>query len=170
GNGKPVAMTAADLDLTAAIDKDKPAVSNLILSNNLYELKTALRADDPFTFGGIKVVPRPDRTFNKRDELWYFYELRNPGLNDVGNPRIQMKLELEGTAAANGEKVSRMAPPSEVEANPLKGVPGHYGVGSAIPLEALPPGEYTLRVKVSDTVRKTSYNLQDHFKIVGEGK
>jgi GWxTD domain-containing protein len=169
-NGKPVAMAASDLDLSAAIDKDKPAVSNLILSNNLYTLKTELSADDPFTFGGIKVVPKPDRTFSKKDELWYFYELRNPGVDDAGHPRIQMKLELDGTAAANGEKVSRLAPPSEVEANPLKGVPGHYGVGSAIPLEALPPGEYTLRVKVSDTVRKTSYNLQDHFKIVGEGK
>ena len=169
-NGKPVAMAASDLDLAAAINKDEPAVSNLILSNNLYPMKSELSADDPFTFGGIKVVPKPDRTFSKKDELWYFYELRNPGVDDTGTPRIQMKLELDGTAAANGEKVTRLAPPSVVEANPLKGVPGHYGVGSAIPLEALPPGEYTLRVKVSDTVRKTSYNLQDHFKIVGEGK
>jgi GWxTD domain-containing protein len=169
-NGKPVAMAASDLDLSAAIDKDRPAVSDLILSNNLYTMKTELSADDPFTFGGIKVVPKPDRTFSKKDELWYFYELRNPGVDDAGHPRIQMKLELDGTAAANGEKVTRLSPLSEVEANPLKGVPGHYGVGSAIPLEALPPGEYALRVKVSDTVRKTSYNLQDHFKIVGEGK
>ena len=169
-DGRPLAIASSDLDLSSAIDKDKPSVSNLILSNNLYELKRDLRADDPFTFGGIKVVPKPDRTFSKKDELWYFYELRNPGVDDAGHPRIQMKLELDGTAAGTGEKVARLAPPSEVEANPLKGVPGHYGVGSAIPLEALPPGDYTLRVKVSDTVRKTSYNLQDHFKIVGEGK
>jgi GWxTD domain-containing protein len=169
-SGRAVAMTAADLDLSKRLDKDQPAVSNIILSNNLYPLKSAGNADDPFTFGGIKVVPKPDRTFAKSDELWYFYELRNPGLNDAGVPRIQMKLALEGTAAATGETVTRLAPPTEVEANPLQGVPGHYGVGSAIPLAALPPGEYTMRVKVSDTVRKTSYNLQDHFKIVGEGK
>ena len=49
-------------------------------------------------------------------------------------------------------------------------MPGHYGVGSSIPLSSFKPGSYTLKVKVTDTVKKVSYNLSDDFKVAAEGK
>jgi GWxTD domain-containing protein len=168
-NGKPLAMAAVDLTIAEPPAKDAPGVSGLLLSNNVFPMTKAQNATDPFAFGGVKVVPKADKTFHKGDELWYFCELRNPGINDLGEPKIQLRVDVEGQGT-DGKKFTRVSPLSEVQANPLKGVPGHFGVGSAIPLESFPPGDYTLRIKVSDTVRKTSYNLQDNFKIVGEGK
>ena len=74
------ARRRADMELAGTLDKDATAISQLILSNNIYPLTEAQKADDPFAFGGVKVVPKADRAFRPSDELWYFFELRNPGL------------------------------------------------------------------------------------------
>ena len=179
--GKPLVIAAAEMDLAGSIDKNAPAVSPLILSNNVYPLAQAHAPDAPFAFGGIKVVPKGDRTFRLADELWYFFELLNPGIADAApsedgmvvpildglppTPRIQVKVDVTG-ADATGRSVKMAAPPMEVDAFPLKGVPGHYGVGRAFPLETFRPGEYTFTVKVMDTVRKTSYTLSETFRVI----
>jgi len=168
-NGKPVSMVQADMNLAGTLAKDASAVSALILSNNVYPLAQAQHPTDPFAFGGIKVVPKGDKTFHPSDELWYFFELRNPGLNEQSVPGVQVKLEMVGKTT-DGKPVQMNAPPRSVDAQELKGVPGHYGVGSSIPLASFKPGDYTLKVKVTDTVKKASYNLSDEFKVAPEGK
>lgn len=187
-NGRPITIAAADLELTGKLDKDAVAISPLFLSNNVYPLMEAQMANDPFAFGGIKVIPKSDKTFRPADELWYFFELRNPGLPEAAAPaaatdtafvetagaaaaaaaeaplpKVQVKVDVEGTIG--GVKVRKSAPPMEVSAIPMKGVPGHYGVGNAIPLASFKPGQYTFTIKVIDTVRKTSYTLSDKFTV-----
>ncbi len=179
-NGQVVALASSDMQLAGSIDKAEPGVSGLILSNNLYPLSQAQLPTDPFAFGGIKVVPKADHVFRTADELWYFFELRNPGLPapaadapvpvagdaPAALPKIQVKIELEGLTDAEKKKVKMSAPPREVDAIPMKGVDGHYGVGNAIPLETFKPGEYTFTVKIIDTVKKSSYTLTDKFRVV----
>jgi GWxTD domain-containing protein len=181
-NGKPVAMVSTDMTTAGTLDKDASAVSPLILSNNIYPLTEAQSPTDPFAFGGVKVIPKADKVFHKADELWYFFELRNPGVSEpaadaaapvpvtgtaapAATPKIQVKLDVEGVDAA-GKKHKMAAPPREVDAIEMKGVPGHYGVGSAIPLQTFAAGDYTFTVKVIDTVKKASYTISDKFKIV----
>ncbi|HEY0139802.1 MAG TPA: GWxTD domain-containing protein [Thermoanaerobaculia bacterium] len=161
----PVALVGVDLELTA-LDQEAVATSPLILSNNIYPLTSQQSPTDPYSFGGVKVVPKGDRLFRTSDELWYFLELRNPGLNELKQPRIQVKIDVEGTAA-DGKPVRITAPPREVEAPEMKGVPGHHGIGSSIPLATFKPGEYTFTIKVTDTVRKSSYTLKERFRVVG---
>ena len=176
-NGKPVSMAFADMTLAGTLDKDAPAISPLILSNNVYPLAEAQNPSDPHAFGGLKVVPKGDRTFRSSDELWYFVELRNPGLTEpaaaaegaapsVVTPKIQVKIDVEGVEKEGGKKVKRPAAPREIEAMELKGVPGHYGLGNSIPLASFKPGEYTFNVKVIDTIKKASYTLSEKFTVV----
>lgn len=165
-NGTPLALVAVSMELTGAIDKDAPAASPLILSNNLYPLPAAQSETEPFAFGGVRVVPKGDRAFASSDDLWYFLELRNPGLNEAGVPKIQVKLEVEGVEAEGGKKVRMAAPPREMDTPEMKGVPHHHGVGSAIPLASFKPGSYTFSIKVTDTVRKSSYTMKEPFRIV----
>ena len=179
-DGAVVALTAGDMELAGALDKDATAVSPLLLSNNIYPLTESQLPDDPFSFGGVRVVPKADRAFRATDELWYFFELRNPGLADPvlpegtvpvntaavpRMPKVQVKLDVAGTDKT-GKTVKMSAPPREADAIEMKGVPGHYGVGSAIPLESFKPGDYTFTVKVIDTIKKTSYTLAEKFKVV----
>lgn len=176
-NGTPVTLVAADMQLAGTLDKDAAAASQLILSNNVYPLTEAQRATDPFAFGGLKVVPKGDRAFRSSDELWYFVELRNPGTPvaqiptdgaaeaPAAAPKVQVKIDVAGTDKS-GKAVKMAAPPREVEAIEIKGVPGHYGVGSAIPLSSFKPGDYTFTVKVIDTVKKASYSMTEKFRVV----
>jgi GWxTD domain-containing protein len=176
-NGTVVSLVAADMSLAGSLDRNAPAVSGLILSNHLYPLTAAQRPDDPYAFGGLKVVPKADRTFTPADELWYFVELRNPGVVQPGptdavpivgavvaGPKVQIKIDVEGTDV-DGNRKKMSAPPREVDAVEIKGVPGHYGVGSAIPLATFKPGDYTFTMKVIDTVRKASYTVSDTFRV-----
>ena len=162
-SGKPVVIARNELDL-APLTKEAAGASRLLLSNNLYALTEAQQSTDPFAFGGIKVVPKGDRTFQQADELWYFFELRNPGLDATGAPKVQVKVDVEGTTAAK-KKIKRSAPLSEAVVQPLKGVTGHYGVGSSIPLSGFEPGDYTLKLKVIDTNAKQTYNMEQPFTV-----
>jgi GWxTD domain-containing protein len=176
-NGKVVALASTDMELAGNLDKDATAISQLILSNNIYPLQESQKPDDPFAFGGVRVVPKADRTFRSTDELWYFFELRNPGLPETADtvpvsggepqrlPKVQVKLDVTGTTA-DGKPVKMSAPLTEAAAIEMKGVPGHYGVGNAIPLASFKPGDYTFNAKVIDTLKKTSYTLTDKFRIV----
>ncbi|HET7434893.1 MAG TPA: GWxTD domain-containing protein [Thermoanaerobaculia bacterium] len=163
--GTPVSMVTTDLNLSGSIDQAAEGISQLILSNDIHPLPQAQLATDPFAFGGIKVVPKSDRTFTPNDDLWVFLELRNPGKSETNVPKVQMKMDLEGTDMA-GKKVKMSSPPAEVETTELKGVPGHYGIGQSIPLASFKPGNYTMTVKVNDTVNKQSYTASQAFKIV----
>jgi GWxTD domain-containing protein len=165
-DGAKVAIAASDMDLAGSLDKDAPGASQLILSNNLFPLTEAQQPTDPYAFGGLKVVPKGDRVFHTTDELWYFVELRNPGIAEGATaPKVQIKLDVEGVDAA-GKKTKMSAPPMEIDAAPIKGVANHYGIGSSIPLASFKPGDYTFNAKVIDTVKKSSYTYTEKFKVV----
>ncbi|HYR29149.1 MAG TPA: GWxTD domain-containing protein [Thermoanaerobaculia bacterium] len=178
-NGKVLGIASTDMTLAGTLDKSTAAVSQLVLSNHVQPLTEAQAPTEPFAFGGVKVVPKADRTFRTSDDLWYFFELRNPGLADAlspdhgtatgappeQRPKIQVKMDVEGKDL-EGKPIKRAAPPREVDPVPMKGVPGHYGVGNAIPLESFKPGDYTFTLKVIDTVNKQSYTLSQPFRVV----
>jgi hypothetical protein len=178
-DGMPLVIASTNMTLAGSLDKDASAVSQLILANYIAASQTATQPTEAFSFGGVKVVPKADKTFKTSDELWFFYSMRNPGLAEMpategsatgapaeAKPKIQMKMEVEGKGIDGKPLPKKTAPPREVEAIAMKGVPGHYGMGSAIPLESFKPGDYTLTLKVMDTVKKTSYTLTDTFKVV----
>lgn len=191
-NDKPITMAKTTLELKP-IPTDAPSISRLILSNNIFALTEAQLPTDPYAFGGIKVVPKGDRMFSQADELWYFFELRNPGLapttvpatktettetgpgtsTSITTPAIvegpalpKVQVGIDVSAEIDGKKKRFRLPLTEVQAQELKGVPGHYAVGSAIPLAGFTPGTYTMEMKVIDTVSKLTYNLKETFTVV----
>lgn len=164
-DGKPIAVVSKPMTLQG-VDPAAPAISSVMLSNNVYALSEAQRPNDPFAFGGIKVVPKGDLTFRPADALWYFMEARNPGKDaTTGQPRVSMKVALTGTTA-DGTIVNRSAPASIVELQPLKGVPEHYALVESMPLESVKPGSYTLTIKVTDIALGKSYDLRESFRVI----
>lgn len=166
-NGKPVSMVRNDMEL-ATLDKDAPAVSRLILSNNVYTLTQAQKPTDPYAFGGMKVVPKADHVFTNAEELWYFFEARNPGLDPTSKaPKITEAVQVTGKTA-EGKTVKMALPAYDADAQELKGVPGHFAVGTSIPLDGFKPGDYTISVKVVDAIAGKTYELKDSFKVQTE--
>jgi GWxTD domain-containing protein len=192
--GVPVIMTSNPLDLTQ-IAKDATGTSKLVLSNNMYDTPEAAPVKSPFAFGKLKIVPKADLVFSNKDELTYFIELHNPGLADVPvGPKVKTTTTVTGPGTAtsisepaetvklpkiqskvelSGGKLTKPigAPLSDVDALPLSGAPGpgQYAVISSIQFarmsKPLDPGDYTLKVKLIDTINKQTYTVSQSFKI-----
>jgi GWxTD domain-containing protein len=165
--GAPVVVTTAPVELIG-LTKESTGTSPLILSNNIYEMQTAAPVKTAYAFGKLKIVPKANEVFTNKDELGYFVEVHNPAIDTATNlPKLQMKMDL---VDGKGKTVAG-APLSEAQALPLSGVagPGQYAIINSIPLsqlsKPLAPGEYTLKMKIIDTISKQSYNLEQKFTI-----
>lgn len=164
-DGKPVSLVSTDLKLSG-LDKSAEGVSKLLLSNNIYPMTEAQKPTDPFAFGGLKVVPKSDNTFKPADELWYFYEVRNPGLDETAKtPKLQAKIAVNGKRA-DGKEVKMQNPLSEVDVQEAKGVAGHYIAGASLPLASFKPGDYNMKIHVVDTITKQTFDIEAPFKVV----
>ncbi len=156
-------MASTDLKVEP-VTADQEGISNLIMSGNVYPLTEAQKPTDPYAFGGLKVVPRGNRTFGPEDEIWYLLELRNPALNEEAAPSIRMKLEVTGEKA-DGKPVKMAAPMADVQPQPVKDTPGHYMIGQSFPAGAFAPGKYTLKATVFDATAKKTFTAEKSFTV-----
>ena len=147
-----IGVTRIDFD-PEALTATSSGISRVIASADVHILPSAQAPLDPFAFGGTKVVPKPGASFKRSEEVWLFTELRNPSLGSDGAPHVTTKVEIEGRKSIPGI-------PVPTEATPLKGVPGHYGIGSTIDVTSLPPGDYNVRLTVNDTIAKQAYRRE----------
>jgi GWxTD domain-containing protein len=154
------AMTIEGLDPKSA------AVSPLLLASKVYPLQVAPQPMDPFTFGGLKVVPKGDANFAQNGDLWYFVELRNPGVNDTGMPNVRVRIDIKGKTQ-NGRPVELKMPIKDTAVAKLAGETNRYGLGLAIPLDGFKPGDYTLKVHVVDVVLGKEYDFEKPFRVHG---
>lgn len=165
--GQPLLVGSTPIE-TTVLAKDAVGVGKLTFWSEILTLPDAAPVKSPYAFGKLKIVPNPTATFTNKDELGYFVEVNNPGIDPTANePKLQMSIELQ----VDGKPISR-SPLSESQAVPLSGTlgPGHYAIISAVPLgqmtKPLAAGNYTMKMKILDTVAKQSYTVQENFKIV----
>lgn len=163
-DGTIVAATTTPINV-ATLDPVATDISPLILSNNIYPMKTAWEPTDPFMFGGLKVIPKGDSLFTPSGDLWYFLELRNPGVSGEGMPNVQVQVDIAGKTAKGPAEMK--FPMQRAEAAKLKGTKDRYAVGMAIPLEGFVPGEYTIKVRLIDTILNKKYELEKNFRVRG---
>ncbi len=157
-SGEIIGLTRAEFH-QEPLTRLSSGVSRLILSDNVYTLPAAQKPLDPFAFGGTKVVPKPGATFHKNDEVWIFAEVRNPGVDAGKLPHVMTRIELTG----NGKQIA--GPATLADASPLKGVPGHFGVGQTLDISRFTAGDYTLRYTVTDTISKQTYLREAQLRI-----
>jgi len=164
--GVPSVIGSKTFDVTS-VGKDATGASKLIITNDLVELGEPAPEKTGFAFGKTKVIPTAE--FSKSDNLIFFVEVHNPGIDPVTNlPKLQASLDFSGGKFK--KPISR--PLTEQPVAPLSGKPGpgQYAVIDSIPLgeiKNVEPGDYTLKMKIVDTVTKQSYTIEQTFKITG---
>jgi GWxTD domain-containing protein len=165
-DSKPVVMTSGAMEVKD-FNKDTVGVSRLVIAGDMHETEKAALVGAPYAFGKLKIVPKGSKVFSNRDEISYFVEIFNPGIDDASSlPKIQIKLELAGAGKGKTPGNTISAPLSDASPLPLSGAsgPGQYALIGSIPLgemkNALPAGEYTLRLKVYDQVKKQNYTVE----------
>lgn len=110
----------------------------------------------PFQFGAVRVVPSPDRVFTSEQELHLY--LQAYGAEGREDARKRLKVDFF---------VMR-------EGRLFLGVPSTYlfpdtepvGIRAAIPLLKCPPGDYTIRVRVTDEVADRRATTESTFRVV----
>lgn len=162
--GKILAAERAPLTVQG-LDPNANALSPLLLATNVYPMKTTWHPTDPFIFGGLKVVPKGDSVFPTAGDLWYFVEVRNPGVTDTGVPNLRVRVDIAGKTAKGAVRLN--LPMQDAEITKLQQEKNRYALGLAIPLESFLPGEYTMKVHITDVVLGKDYDLQKAFKIRG---
>ncbi len=174
-DGKPVIMSSVPMEVKALpVGTADAGISRMVLSSDIHQTDEAALVGAPYAFGRVKIVPKGDRVFSNKEELSYFVEVLNPGIDEGTNlPKLQVRLELIGAPGKDGKPGRTIsAPIADTTALPLTGAPGpgQYAVLAGIPLgemkNPLPPGNYTLRVKVFDQVRKQSWTTEQPLKLV----
>lgn len=164
-DGQPVAIVSTPVTVQG-LTKEGPSISQLILSSNVYPMTEAQAPTDPYAFGGLKVVPKGDGAFRKSEELWYFVETRNPGIDPATSlPNMTIKVTIEGKTK-EGRNVRMAGAAEQAQAIEIKGVTGHYGLGQAIPLETFKPGNYTFTLQVKDKVLDKTYDFKEAFRVI----
>ena len=164
--GAPVAIASKALEVNA-LTKDAVGTSKLMVTNDLVELGEPAPEKTGFAFGKMKVIPVTE--VGRNDNLIFFVEVHNPGIDPATNaPKLQASLDFIGGKFK--KPISR--PLTEQPAAPLSGKPGpgQYAIIDSIPLDQIKnvePGDYTLKMKVVDTVSKQSYTIEQSFKISG---
>jgi len=161
--GTPRSMVSAQIG-AEPIDPKAFGVSRLLLSDDIHPLSVPQKADDPFAFGGLKVVPRGGLGFTSGRELWLFLLVRNPGLDAAKSPAIRARVVLNGPAGAASRK--KILPVSDLTPMALQGFDKHWGLGIPLDTTKLAAGEYAVSLELTDTVLSRTWNTGEHFQIV----
>ena len=159
----PLAMVRTELDVKGA-EQASSGVSRLILSDDIHPNGAPPHPTDPFTFSGSTVVVKGDHLFNQKNDLWFLVELRNPGLNQRGTPKIRVQIDVDGTSG--NRPVQLTFPLQDIQVEPLPEVAGHYALGQSIPLAKIPAGDYKMKLRIVDVVRGSVYDLNDAFTVL----
>ena len=141
-------------------DYTKPELttSSIILATNIEPLSTPLKpveqAENPYTFGPMKIVPSMDHKFAKSGELNLVFWIYNAA--DAGNGKPDVTVEYNFyQKTGDTEKFFNKTAPQPLNATTLppefNAAAGHQLPGSlAIPLMSFPAGDYRVEIKITD--------------------
>ncbi len=137
----------------------------LALSNDVQPLKSAFE-DDPFVFGGVKVVPNVSGVFKTTDDLWYFYNVFHPQLDPAtSNPKLSQRLEIQKDGKRlKGAPETVLGPEALTALSEGRWASGNaYNIGADLKLE---PGAYKFKLVVKDQLSGREFVQERPFTVV----
>jgi GWxTD domain-containing protein len=131
------------------IEEDHIGQSSVILADVIEKVPTKSIGSGQFVIGGSKVRPRMDESFKRSEKLGLYFQLYNfeP---DQKTHKADGSIEYEIVKDGSNE----VAIPKFVEElGSLAGGASQMVVEKLLPLSDLEPGQYTLKIKVTDRKR-----------------
>ena len=147
-------------------DDEKLSQSSLILSDIIEKVPTKSIGQGMFVIGDTKVRPRlgdgtAHPTFKRDEKMGIYTQFYNFGLDDkTHKPNAEIYYEV--VKAGSNEKIIDFT-------EPVDKIPGASGsqvtVEKLLPLKALAPGQYELRMKVTDKIRNQTLTPTAKFTV-----
>ncbi|HLJ15338.1 MAG TPA: GWxTD domain-containing protein [Bryobacteraceae bacterium] len=150
----PVAMNVPHFE------DDKFSASSLILADQIEQVPTKNIGTGQFVIGDLKVRPRLSETFDRDEKLGIYLQLYNFQADEkTHKPNGTIEYEI----LKNGSN-ERVFDYSE-DATKLPGSSTQLTIDKLLPLKSLEPGQYTLRLKVTDKNRKETLTPSATFTV-----
>ncbi|HSM12460.1 MAG TPA: GWxTD domain-containing protein [Thermoanaerobaculia bacterium] len=149
-------LWAGDESLSVPEESSEFWISDLVLGHDIHPMAEAQQMLEPFAWGGIEVVPRSGERFRASDELWLYLHACDVSLDAAGQPQLRVIAQLTGPKKFRG---------------PLNVQPSSAGdrcwvVAQALDASAFEPGDYSMKLQVTDTGAGSTLNSERAFSIV----
>jgi hypothetical protein len=148
--------------------------SEVIVARSIEQLAQPLPAnkvaENPYTFGPLKLNPVMDGKFAKTGELNVVFWIYNAGLaSATSKPDVQVEYNFN-QKTADGEKFFNKTAPTALNATTLPPefdfAKGHQLTEiQSIPLASFPPGDYRLEIKVTDKTNNKTVTQNINFNV-----
>jgi GWxTD domain-containing protein len=155
-------MTNFELALSVPRYEDEQlAMSSLVLADLIEKVPSKSIGTGQFVIGASKVRPRINETFNKNEKMGIYLQLYNFQPDEkTQKPNATVNYEVVQTGSNKtifefSEEVGKV---DGASAN-------QYTIEKILPLQNLEPGEYTLRLKVTDNNSKSTLTPSATFKV-----
>jgi GWxTD domain-containing protein len=142
-------------------EEDKLGASSLILADLIEKVPTRNIGTGQFVIGDSKVRPRLDETFRRDEKMGIYVQFYNFQADEkTGKPEGSIEYEI----LRNGSNAKILNLSEEV-----KNVPGaaaqQVTIEKLLPLRTLEPGQYTLKMKVTDRLRNQTLTPSATFTV-----
>jgi hypothetical protein len=137
-------------------------MSSLMLADLIERVPTRSIGTGQFVIGGSKVRPRLGETFNRTEKLGIYLQLYNFSPDEKTqkpNATVEYEVIRKGTNEKMFEYVEEVAKIEGASAQ-------QYTIEKLLPLQNLEPGEYTLRMKVTDRNKNAVLTPTADFKVL----
>jgi GWxTD domain-containing protein len=137
--------------------EDKLTLSSVILARSIE--KTENPEDTRFLFGSLKVLPKVDTTFRQDQEMGFYFQvygLQQDAATTKPNARVEFAVTPRGEEPAYYRDASRM----------LLAYSTHATVARIGSLSAYKPGDYELRLRVTDQISTEKVETSVPFTIL----
>ena len=152
------------------------ATSTIILAARVEPLRAPPSPEEqkanPYTFGTTRIIPAPDSTFAKNEELSVVFLVYNANLTADNKPDVTVEYSFFHQRTTEGEEYFNKTNPQNFNAQTLPPSfdleAGHQLVGGqSVPLSLFPEGDYRLEIKVTDNAGGASLTRDITFTVSG---
>jgi GWxTD domain-containing protein len=141
-------------------DEDQLGSSSVILADEIERVPTKSIGAGPFVIRSTKVRPRVGEVFKQNESMGIYAEFYNFGM-DQKTKKPDGTVEYEVVDAQNKTVLS--------QTDDLANIPNASAflvtVERKLPLKLLPPGKYTLKLKVTDKLKNQSLTPSAQFTV-----
>ena len=145
----------------------------IMIAEKVEQLTAPLSQDQqmerPYVLGNMEIVPAPDHSLSKKEELSLLFLIYNVQVNESGKPDLNVEYRFHQKTGGT-EKFFNRTQPQQFNATTLPPQfdvrAGHQVVGGqTIPLASFPEGEYRLEIQINDKLANKSITRDVTFTV-----
>ena len=142
-------------------EDDQLAMSSLVLADEIQKLPTTSIGTGPFVIGANKVRPRVNGKFRRDEPLYFYLQLYNFQTDEITH-KPEGEIQYEVVKNGTNEKVLDFSE----DLTALTGGAAQMLLEKRLPLANFAPGDYTLKIKVTDKMRNETLSPTASFTVL----